>query len=92
MIGYEDSYYGPDVRNTSLIPANIMSATAEGGYDWNAILSNGIRGAAQGAILASVGERFESGQLRAPPVPPGARPMSMQTLLLIAVVAYVVLK
>jgi hypothetical protein len=40
---------------------------ASDSVDWGAVLANGIRGAAQGAIAASVGGAYASGQLQPMP-------------------------
>lgn len=53
-------------QNTSQIPASMLSRDASGDIDWNAVLTGGIRGAAQGAMANMVGERFYTGQLRDP--------------------------
>ncbi len=51
-------------RCRSAISADMLnSANASDPKDWNAILAYGIRGAAQAAISASVGEKFADGQL-----------------------------
>jgi len=59
------SIYG-DTRNASAIPASMLSRDASGAIDWNAVLTGGIQGAAQGALANMVGERFYTGQLRDP--------------------------
>lgn len=66
MIPYEEQRIFGDSYNTSQIPANMLSYTAQNDIDWNAVLSGGIRGAAQGAMSQLVGEKFYSGQLRDP--------------------------
>lgn len=52
------TYGGGALGADMLNPAAAQSAT-----DWGAILANGIRGAAQGAIAAKVGGAYASGQL-----------------------------
>lgn len=53
--------------NTSLMGADMLnSGQAQDSFDWGAVLANGIRGAAQGAMAASVQGAYDSGQLRAP--------------------------
>lgn len=75
-----------DQGNPSAIPASMMNTNADGSTDWNAVLTAGIRGAAQGAIAASVGEKYASGQL----VAPARTVQGAQTrnLLILAAVAY----
>lgn len=82
------SLYG-DQANTSAIPASMLNTNADGSTDWNAVLTAGIRGAAQGAIAASVGDKYASGQL----VPPANTVRGAQTrnLLIIAAIAYFVM-
>jgi hypothetical protein len=80
-----------DTRNSSAIPANMLSANAEGEIDWGSVLAGGIRGAAQGAIRAQVNEKYADGQLVGPYNPP-IQPRSNTTLLLVAVVAFLLLK
>jgi hypothetical protein len=61
----EMSIFGT-ASNTSQIPASMLTRDASGDIDWNAVLTGGIRGAAQGAMSQMVGERFYTGQLRDP--------------------------
>ncbi|RFP36153.1 hypothetical protein [Duganella sp. BJB476] len=83
--------YGDDA-NTSEIPADMMNQfAASGATDWNAILANGIRGAAQAGIAASVNEKFNDGQLVRPPVANTATNKNT-TMLLMVGLAYLVLR
>lgn len=89
-----DAFYG-DAANTSAIPANMMNQfAADGGADWNSIIANGIRGAAQAGIAAMVNEKYADGQLK--PLPTAAAPagaLSGETgLIVLAVIAYLLLK
>lgn len=89
-------------RNTSLMGADMLNAgQASDEFDWGAVLANGIRGAAQSAMAASVGGAYASGQLQQPMpgyVPgPGAGQgasqgglNSLMPLLLIGAVLYMV--
>jgi hypothetical protein len=79
-----------DVQNTSAIPASVMSVNADGDTDWNAVLASGIRGAAQAAIAASVGQKFADGQLVAQ-AQQKAQSDQMRNLLIMGVIAYLVL-
>jgi hypothetical protein len=84
------SLYG-DQANTSAIPQSMLNSNADGTTDWGAVLAQGIRGAAQGAIRASVNEKYASGQLVAPYGTTG-QAFTGNNLLLIAVVAFFLLK
>jgi hypothetical protein len=81
-------------QNTSVIPAYMLNRNAENEIDWNAVLTGGIRGAAQGALMNMVGEKFQSGQLRDPnAVGVQAQASGNLTMLLvIGGLAYLILK
>ena len=53
--------YAPTTNN--LLTADMLNPNAEGEQDWNTILTQGIKGAAQGAIQAMVNNAQNSGQL-----------------------------
>lgn len=58
-----DAIYGYTGGNT--LGADMLNpGAAQSSTDWGAILANGIRGAAQGAIAAQVGGAYASGQLQ----------------------------
>lgn len=86
-----DAIFGSQA-NTSAIPADLLNVNANGETDWNSVIANGIRGAAQGAISALVGEKFQSGQLRDPATVQVTASNKMIQWLLIGGVAYLVLK
>jgi hypothetical protein len=83
--------YGDDYGIRTL-GANMVNPTmADGSTDWGAILANGIRGAAQGAIASQVQGAYASGQL-VYPQQAGAQGGNLMPLLVIGVVLYMVLK
>lgn len=91
-MNFEDySIYG-NQQNTSLVPADMMTRDANDEIDWHAVLTGGIRGAAQGAISQLVGEKFRDGQLRNEATVRVGASGNLMPLLLIAGVAYLVLK
>ncbi len=60
----QNALYGNPVAAYNTIGAGMVNPVkANGDTDWNAILANGIRGAAQGAIAAQVQGAYASGQL-----------------------------
>lgn len=60
----QNAIYGNPVAAYNNLGANMVNPTkANGDTDWSAILANGIRGAAQGAIAAQVNGAYASGQL-----------------------------
>jgi hypothetical protein len=80
--------YGTD-NNYSAIPANMMNASAEDEFDWGAVVTNGIKGAAYNAIGQLVNGAYASGQLQqAVPYQPAQAPMQTTTLLMLAVGAF----
>jgi hypothetical protein len=84
--------YGTN-NNYSAIPANMMNASAADEFDWGAVVTNGIKGAAYNAIGQLVNGAYASGQLQAPVnYQPVQAPMSTTTLLLLGVGAYLLLK
>lgn len=66
MMSFEEASIFGNASNASHIPATMISRDASGDIDWNAVLTGGIRGAAQGAMANMVGEKFYTGQLRDP--------------------------
>lgn len=84
---YAETLFGSE-PNTSLLPAQMMNITANNSTDWGAIIADGIRGAADGAIRGLVTEKFQDGQLKAS----AQKNSQMMTWALIAVAAYLVLK
>ena len=80
--------FGDDAAAYNTLGANMLNPVAASGEtDWGAILMNGIRGAAQGAIASQVQGAYSSGQLQPPPV---ARTNSLMPLLLIGGLLYMV--
>jgi hypothetical protein len=82
--------YAPTTNN--MLTADMLNPDAESEQDWNTILTQGVKGAAQGAIQAMVNNAQNSGQL----VVGGAR-VNVQTnkggqLLIFAAIAYFLLK
>jgi hypothetical protein len=80
--------------NQAFMPANMLNpGMAQGETDWGAVLTNGIRGATEGALAGLVAEKYASGQLA---YPPGAYAQqgggNMMPLLVIGAIAYLVLK
>lgn len=65
-MSFEEASIFGNASNASMIPATMISRDATGDIDWNAVLTGGIRGAAQGAMANMVGEKFYTGQLRDP--------------------------
>ena len=65
-MSFEEASIFGNASNASQIPATMISRDASGDIDWNAVLTGGIRGAAQGAMANMVGEKFYTGQLRDP--------------------------
>ena len=86
--------YGDDVRAYQALGAAMANpAQANGDTDWNAILTNGIRGAAQGALQSQINAAYASGQLvNQPTYQPTTGPTGLNGLLLIAALAYFVMK
>lgn len=88
----QNAIYGTDVRAYNYLGATMANPqTATGETDWGAILANGIRGAAQGAIQARVEEAYASGQLYAPAPAYEPRGPGMTGLLLLAGLAWIVM-
>lgn len=84
--------YG-DRANTSLMGADMLnSGAASDSMDWGAILANGIRGAAQGAMAASVQGAYDSGQLQAPPGAVRGQTGSLLPLLILGGIAWAVMQ
>lgn len=62
MAYYNDSVFG--YTDSGTLGATMMNpGAASSDTDWGAILANGIRGAAQGAIGAMTAGAYQSGQL-----------------------------
>lgn len=80
-----------NAANTSAIPSNMLNTNADGTTNWNAVLADGIRGAAQAAISASVGEKFADGQLVSQ-AQATARSNQTRNLLIVGVLAYFFLR
>lgn len=94
MLNYEgDAIYGTQSYNTA-IGANMMNPTyATSSTDWGSILTNGIRGAAEGAMAGLVAEKYASGQLQLPTAYQGAQQQkSIMPLLVIGAIVYVLMK
>jgi hypothetical protein len=93
-MSYEDNaIYGGLSMNTGLSAQTMNPTYATSSFDWGAILTNGIRGATEGAMAGLVAEKYASGQL----VVPGAqqqvaRANNMMPLLVVGVLAYVLMK
>lgn len=85
---YADTLFGNDVPNTAQIPAYMLNQSAANSTDWGAIISDGIRGAAQGAIDGLVREKFQDGQLKAQ----AANNNNMMKWLVIGAVVYLLVK
>lgn len=82
--------FGDDAAAYQTLGANMLNPVAASGEtDWGAILMNGIRGAAQGAIASQVQGAYASGQLQSPVV---NRSASLMPLLLIGGLLYLVAK
>lgn len=82
-------YGGAPAAYQNLTASMVNPTMANGETDWSAILANGIRGAAQGAIAAKVNEAYASGQL----VHPAAqRPANsgLMGLLIVGAILYAV--
>jgi hypothetical protein len=89
----QTALFGDDSMASGGMGADMLNpGSASGSTDWGAVLMNGIRGAAQGAIASQVQGAYTSGQL----VPNAAfsnhASISPMTLLLLGVVLYVVAK
>jgi hypothetical protein len=88
-----EALYG-DRPNTSLMGATMLNGyNAQDQFDWGAVLANGIRGAAQGAMAASVNGAYQSGQLVSPGLVTGrGQGINLVTLLLLGGLVYVAVK
>lgn len=89
----QNAIYGTDVRAYNYLGASMANPVqATGESDWGAILANGIRGAAQGAIASQVRGAYESGQLVQPTAyQPTTSASGLNGLLLIAALAWIVM-
>lgn len=91
----QNAIYGTSVAAYNQLGANMVNPMqANGDTDWGAILANGIRGAAQGAIAAQVNGAYASGQLVAPYTPTYNTTSAggLNGLILLAALAFFVLK
>lgn len=85
--------WGPDANAYGTLGAQMVNpVSASGDTDWGAILTNGIRGAAQGAIAAQVNGAYASGQLVNSATGQRAGQGSLLTLLLIGGVIWAVMQ
>lgn len=87
--GQDANYAIFGTTNNSQIPAVMLNPDANGDVDWDTILTNGIKGAANGAIQSMVQGAVNSGQLVLQQ--PATRPLGGMNLLLIGAVLYFVL-
>lgn len=88
----QDAIYGSPAAAYQTLGASMVNPMmANGDTDWNAILANGIRGAAQGAIAAQVQGAYASGQLVQPTAYHQASASSLNGLLLLAGLAFLVM-
>jgi hypothetical protein len=72
MDAYDGVFTGNSAGTTyAALPANMMNASAADPYDWNAVLTNGIKNAAANAIYTAIGGAYASGQLQPSPLQPG---------------------
>jgi hypothetical protein len=84
-----DAIYGYTGGNT--LGADMLNPSAAQGFtDWGAILANGIRGAAQGAIGGMVNNAYASGQLQQQAIVQQRSNSQFMTLLIIGAVIYAV--
>lgn len=82
--------YGDPARAYQTLGANMVNPEkANGETDWGAILANGIRGAAQGAIEAQVRDAYASGQLVSPTYQPTTGPTGLNGLLLVGALVWI---
>jgi hypothetical protein len=87
----QDAIYGNPVQAYQTLGATMVNPMqANGETDWGAILANGIRGAAQGAIAAQVNGAYASGQLMQPTAYQQPRSNGLTGLLLVGAVLYMV--
>lgn len=90
---YQNAALFGDRANTSMIPSAMMNQfTADGSTDWGAVITNGIRGAADGAIRGLVSEKFQDQQLKAQQTQAAIAQRSMLNLVVIGAILFVVLK
>ncbi|MBV6324366.1 hypothetical protein [Duganella violaceipulchra] len=89
-----DAIYG--ANRAPYMGADMFNSNAESSTDWNAVLTGGIVGAAQGAISQMVGGAYASGQLQNPAATAQsqaqAQQRQMMTLLAVGAVIYLVSK
>lgn len=89
---FNDALYGYTASTGTLGADMVNPSAASSSVDWGAILANGIRGAAQGAIAGQVAGAYQSGQLVAAQQQAQAANKGLITLLLIGGIAYVLMK
>jgi len=88
----QNALYGSPVAAYNQLGANMVNPVkANGETDWGAILANGIRGAAQGAIGAQVNGAYASGQLVAPVGYQQTSASGLNGLILLAGLAFLVM-
>lgn len=88
----QNAIYGSPVSAYNQLGATMANPSkANGETDWGAILANGIRGAAQGAIAAQVQGAYNSGQLIAAPTYQQTSATGLNGLILIAGLAFLVM-
>lgn len=88
----QQALYGSPVAAYNQLGATMANPSrANGDTDWSAILANGIRGAAQGAIAAQVNGAYASGQLIAQPGYQQTSASGLNGLILIAGLAFLVM-
>ncbi|WP_373987010.1 hypothetical protein [Duganella sp. BuS-21] len=85
-----DAIYG--ANQAPYMTATMFNPNAQGDTDWNAVLTGGIVGAAQGAISQMVGGAYASGQLvnQQQAVAQQQRNQQLTMLLIIGAVIYAV--
>lgn len=90
---YQNAALFGNAPNTASIPATMLNGfNSEGGTDWGAVITNGIRGAADGAIRGLVEEKFQDGQLKQMQVRAAIQQRQLTNWVLIGLVVWVVLK
>lgn len=88
----QNALYGSPVAAWNTLGAGMVNPTkANGDTDWGAILANGIRGAAQGAIASQVQGAYDSGQLVHVPTYNTTSANGLNGLILLAGLAFLVM-
>ncbi len=89
MDDYANSALYGDGANYAAMSADMLNGgAAADSQDWGAVLMSGIRGAAQAAVSASAGAKFQNGQLVTAASASAARANQTRTMLLIAAAVY----